>query len=126
MTRDDVDIFEKTKGQIDSLYEEVSILARKSPNDAVNAFKLRFVNTLLEQCNKLFGQKYTPFGDFQTFDMDSIPTNSDITFILSQYIECGEKLRADNISFDEFDGWYWKISDTRTRLKTAAPKKLGK
>ena len=73
------------------------MLAKKSPKDAVNEFKLKFINTVLSQCNSLFGKDNRPFADFETFAADSLPSNSDVTFILSQYIECAEKFRSDNI-----------------------------
>jgi hypothetical protein len=122
--RKDVDHFEKLKGQLDSLYDEISMLAKKAPNDAVNNFKIKFVNTTLLHCNSFFGDEYKPFADFATFETDELPTNSDVTFILAQYIECAEKFRADNIEYDEYSKWCWKIDDGRYELKTAPPKKL--
>ncbi|MEH2533909.1 hypothetical protein V1277_006795 [Bradyrhizobium sp. AZCC 1588] len=124
MKRDDVDTFEKLKGQLDSLYEEISTLAKKAPNDAVNSFKIKFVNAVLAQCNTFFGQKYKPFSDFDVFETDELPTNSDVTFILSQYIECAEKFRADNIEYDEFEKWCWKVDNAQFQIKTSPPRKL--
>ena len=59
-----------------------------------------------------------------------MPSNSDVTFILSQYISCAEKLRADNIS-NEYIEWYWNIDDAdpkdgQERIKTSPPKKLAR
>ena len=51
MKRVDVDNFEKLDGQLQSTYDEISLLSKKKPNDAVNKFKLKFVNTLF--LNKL-------------------------------------------------------------------------
>ena len=53
-----IDELEKLIGQLDSLHSELTALAKKSPNDAVNTFKLRFVNTSLNNCNKFLGKKY--------------------------------------------------------------------
>ncbi len=47
----DVDKFEKLVGQVQGLYEEMSILSKKSPNDAVNKFKLKFINHQLGESN---------------------------------------------------------------------------
>jgi hypothetical protein len=124
MKRDDVDSFEKLKGQLDSLYEEISVLAKKAPNDAVNSFKIKFVNATLLQWNAFFGDKNRPFADFDTFETDELPTNSDVTFILAQYIGCAEKFRADNIEYDDISNWYWKIDRGRYEIKTSPPKKL--
>ena len=121
MKRADVDTFEKLKAQLDSLHQEMSILAKKSPSDAVNTFKIKFVNTILTQCNKFFGQKYRPFSDFETFSPDELPSNSDVTFIVSQYIECAEKFRVDNVELAG-GGWYWKTGGNGEEIRTFPPK----
>ena len=128
MKRNDVDTFEKLTAQLGSLYQEMSALAKKSPNDAINEFKIQFVNGTLTKCNQLLGQKYSPFSEFQTFLADDMPSNSDVTFILSQYIECAEKFRSDNI-YRSYMDWYWKIDgvdsdDEEGRIDTPPPKKL--
>lgn len=123
MKKSDVDTFEKLKAQLDSIHQEMSTLAKKSPNDAVNVFKLRFVNATLENCNKLMGNIYKPFSDFDTFAPDELPSNSDVSFIVSQYIECVEKMRSDNI-YSDVGKWYWNVDDFGDRIQTAEPKKL--
>jgi hypothetical protein len=123
MKRKDVDVFEKLKAQLDSLHQEMSILAKKSPNDAVNAFKIRLVNACLMQCNELFGNRYRPFQDFGVFSTDELPSNSDVTLILSQYIECAEKFRSDNIGVVN-GNWRWLIPGDADAPRTSAPKKL--
>ena len=130
MKRDDVHIFEKLTAQLGSLYQEMSTLAKKSPNDAINTFKLQFVNGALAQCNEFLGQHYRPFPEFEVFSTDDMPSNSDVTFILSQYIECAEKFRADNI-YTHFGDWYWNIDNTdpddmEGRISTPPPKKLAR
>lgn len=124
MKRADVDVFEKLTVQLDGLYHELSILARKTPNDAVNTFKLSFINDILAQCNSFFGEKYRPFAGFEVFSADELPSNSDATFIISQYIECAEKFRADHIKNDGIQGWSWQIDDNGPRISTSRPKKL--
>ena len=99
------------------------MLARKSPNDAVNAFKIKFVNATLKECNIFFGERYKPFADFDTFSFEDLPSNSDVTFIVSQYIECAEKFRADNI-VQSHGFWYWQIRADETKIRTSPPKKL--
>ena len=126
----DVDIFEKLVAQLGSLYQEMSALAKKSPSDAINTFKLQFVNGCLAKCNEFLGQRYRPFSEFEVFSSDDMPSNSDVTFILSQYIACAEKLRADNI-YQRFSSWYWNIEgadpeDKEGRIETTPPKKLAR
>ena len=128
MKRPDIDTFEKLTAQLGSLYQEISALAKKSPNDAINIFKLQFVNSSLAKCNEFLGQRYRPFSEFETFSSNDMPSNSDITFILSQYIACAEKLRADNIYLRHGD-WYWDIEGVARevqegQINTPPPKKL--
>jgi len=104
----DVDKFEKLARQVLGLYEEMSILSKKSPNDAVNKFKLKFINRQLSESNTLLGPRYRPFDDFEVFDEDEVPQNSDVVFILSQYLQCMEKLRGDYVVVRN-GTWYWKV-----------------
>ena len=132
MDKSSVDIFEKLFGQLLSVYEEISILSKKNPNDAVNKFKLNFVNKLLSQSNDYLADKYRPFDDFDIFDEDDIPQNSDVVFILSQYLQCFEKLRSDNVILRNAT-WYWRVEgsendevddDGMVLIRTVKPKKL--
>ena len=92
MNRKDVDQIEKLIGQLESLHEEMTALSKKAPNDAVNPFKIRFVNSTLEQGNKILGSRYLPFEGFKKFSTEDVPTNSDVTFMISQYLQSAEKL----------------------------------
>lgn len=120
----DVDFFEKITAQMDGLYQEMALLAKKSPNDAVNAFKIKLINSTLVQANQFLGEGYRPFKDFDCFATDDLPTNSDVAVIVSQYIECAEKLRADNV-YNDMGKWYWRVSDGR-KIRTSQPKKITK
>ena len=82
---------------MDGLHKEITALARKSPNDGVNKFKLKFINAVLIEANDVLGDDYKPLREFVSFDVDELPSNSDVTFILGQYIEEMERKRADNI-----------------------------
>jgi hypothetical protein len=104
MTQAEVDSFEKVQAQIQGLHSEVSSLSKKSQNDALNKFKLKLVNQLVQE--------------------DDIPTNSDVALMLTQYLNCLEKLRADNIiKEDKFpQHWYWKINGKISNIRTTTPK----
>jgi hypothetical protein len=108
MNKTEIDRFEKLSGQLISVYEEMSLLSKKNPNDAVNKFKLKFVNKLIQEANEFLSKGYHPFDDFDCFDEDDIPHTSDVVFILSQYLQCFEKFRSDNV-YRQGDDWYWKI-----------------
>ena len=121
LTRERVDELEKIIGQLESLYEELSALSKKSPNDAVNKFKLRFINTSLDRCNAILGEKYRPFPDFQAFDPDELVTNSDAVLIVSLYMKSLEKFRSDNLK-QEHGFWYYDM--TGEKVRTAAPARI--
>jgi len=132
MKREDVDRFEKLVGQLSGIYDEMSVLSKKSPSDATNMFKLRFINTLLAQSNDLLSEHYKPFKDFTEFNIDDVPQNSDVVLILSQYLQCFEKLRADNVTV-KLGQWYWAVKADKHEqgaekgfvyLKTVMPKRL--
>jgi len=119
----DIDKFEKAEAQLDALHKELGVLSKKKPNDGINPFKLKLVNSVLRKANELLEKKYKPFSDFELFDLDDIPTNSDVVMILAQYLNCMEKLRSDNIGFDG-DSWVWFVNGNETEIKTSHPKKL--
>ncbi len=132
MNKAEVDRFEKLSGQLISVYEEISLLSKKNPNDAVNKFKLKFLNKLLEQSNEFLSKQYKPFDDFACFVEDDVPQTSDAVFILSQYLQCFEKLRSDNVVL-EYGSWYWMVKGDKgdnvddngmIKIRTVKPKKL--
>lgn len=115
----DVDKFEKLAGQVQGLYEEMSILSKKSPNDTVNKFKLKFINRQLSESNALLAERYRPFDDFEIFSEDDIPQNSDVVFILAQYLQCMEKLRGDHVTIRN-GNWYWHEAAKPTNSTSTA------
>jgi hypothetical protein len=123
MTKEQVDTFEKLQAQLGGLHTEITALSKKSQNDALNKFKLKFVNQILADANKLLGEKYKPFNDFDLFDENEMPTNSDAAMMLTQYLNCFEKLRADNIKKeDKFpQHWYWLIDGKLSTIRTVMP-----
>lgn len=132
MNREDLDHFEKFVGQMQSMYDEMSVFSKKSPNDGVNKFKLQFVNKLLRECNVFLGQRYRPFDAFEEFEEDNLPFNSDVVFMVSQYLQCFEKMRADNVAFRS-GSWHWKLEpaegesprdDGYVYVRTVIPKRL--
>ena|SRR5947209_18017788 len=121
LTAEEIDVFEKVLSQLKALHGEIAELSKKAQNDALNKFKLKFTNQVLAEANKLLGEKFKPFPDFELFEESELPTNSDATFIISQYLGCMENLRVDNIYHeDEYEGhkrvlrWYWKDTERMT------------
>jgi len=114
MKRDDLDKFEKLVAQFQGSYDEMSLLSKKWPSDAVNIFKLRFINSLIKDGNKFLGAKYKPFSDFSAFDEDDAPQNTDVVFVLAQYLRCFEKYRADNTK-PRLAYWYWTVDEPENK-----------
>lgn len=125
MTRQEIEAFEKIFGQMEGVHDEISALAKKSPNDGLNKFKLRFVNAAIAAANAILTNGYLPFDDFKKFDEDDLPTNSDVTFIVGQYIEELERLRADNIHLNR-GRWVYKLPEGEPAIHTAPPRKLAR
>jgi len=124
MTKQDINTFEKLQAQLEGLYSEISALSKKSQNNALNKFKLKFVNQILSEANSLLGDNYKPFKDFELFDENDMPTNSDAAMMLTQYLNCLEKLRADNIKRQDSypHNWYWVIGGKLSDIRTTTPK----
>lgn len=104
MNEKQIDQFEKTFAQIISTYEEFSNLSKKSPDSPINKFKLSFVNSIIVEANEILGKINIPFKNFTEFNEDDLPTNSDIIFIFSQYLNSFQKIITDNSEFGK-----WKI-----------------
>lgn len=125
MEAEQVKCFEKTHLQMQSLHAEIGALSKKSPGDAVNKFKLNLVNALLQAGNEMLKGEYEPLAGFDQFDEDDLPTNSDVTVVLAQYLNCLEKLRADNIRQDVRGvKWFWVVKGRLSDIRTASPRKL--
>jgi len=111
--------FERLEQQLHSMLTELSELSKKRPNDGLNKFKLKFVNVLLENMNKtLSAQK--PFPDFDTFDENDLPTNSDVVVMLSQYAAAMFQFRVENTELRGIK-WYWLLSNGPGDIQTGSP-----
>ena len=51
MKKTQIDEFETLQGQLQSFHDEMNGLVRKTPNDALNKFKLGLVNSILTKAN---------------------------------------------------------------------------
>lgn len=117
---DAVKELEKLIGQLKAHHSELNQLGKKAPSDAVNAFKLRFINKTLELANSVLGENYRPFDDFLVFDLDDVPSISDVTMIVAQYLEEAERYRSDNV-IQEYTKYYYKIDGKASEIRAAPP-----
>lgn len=124
-SKEDVERLEKLVGQLQGLYAEIGALAKKSPNDAVNAFKLKFINRVLETGNEVLGDNYKPFEEFDQFDVDDAPSTSDVTMVIAQYMEEAERFRSDNVRI--VNGvWKYVINGEGSEIRSGPPTKIGR
>lgn len=100
-TKDDIERLEKTIGQLGAIHREISLLSKKSPNDAVNPFKLSMINGVIEIANEVLGHAYKPLEGFDRFDDDNAPSTSDVVFVVAHYIEEIGRFRGDHVVYHE-------------------------
>jgi hypothetical protein len=119
--KDDILEFEKLEQQLHSFLDEISELSRKKPNDPLNKFKLKFINAVLGKMNSLLGD-FRPFEDFEQFNVDDLPSNSDVVLILSQYVGAVLRLRTElTVYYDQDREWYWIVRGKRSDIQTERP-----
>lgn len=124
-SKEDIERLEKLVGQLQGIYAEIGALAKKSPNDAVNSFKLKLVNRVLAMGNEVLGNAYKPFEDFDQFDLDDAPSTSDVTIVISQYMEEAERFRSDNV-VSGLGGWYYVVDGKESDIRSGPPTKIGR
>lgn len=125
MNKEKIELFERIFGQLKGFHAEVTILAKKKPNEPLNEFKIKLINQMLLQAKEFLGKKNLPLDGFEKFDLDSLPTNSDVTMVLDQYIVCLDNFKSDNVIL-YLGQWYWKIKGEKSSEKTSPPRRLGK
>ncbi|MGG7578552.1 hypothetical protein [Rhizobium sp. Nf11,1] len=121
---EEVEALEKLIGQLEGLHTEISQLARKAPNDGLNKFKLNLVNKVIANGNRLLQGRYRPFDDFEQFDEDNLPTNSDVTMIIAQYMEQTERFRSDNVTHER-SRWWYVVNNAASNLSARMPTTVG-
>jgi len=88
---------------VTGLYNEMKDFAKKSANETLNEFKIKSLNRVLMPLKEVL--KDQPTAQFlDTLDESSLPTNSDVVFILSQYLTAMQNYedryyRLDNLKY---------------------------
>jgi hypothetical protein len=118
-----IDEFEAVEAQVSAAREELLVLVKKNPHDALSKFKLSLVNGLLRRANALLAEDERPLADFSEFDADELPSNSDVVVVLAQYLAALENLRVKHIQYSRGE-WSWVSDGTRGAGRTYPPRKL--
>jgi hypothetical protein len=65
-----------------------------------------------------------PVDYFSKFEETDLPSNSDVLIVLSQYLNCLEKIRSDNVVQSDYDDnvWYWRVGGKQSTIRTSPPK----
>lgn len=116
----EIQTFERLERQLHVFLREIGELSKKKPNEAVNKFKLKYINAVLADLNKLLGPG-KPFPDFDVFDLDTLPSNSDVRLFLAQYVASALSHRESNTTQDSNYKWYWIIKGKISKVQTEAP-----
>ena len=116
MTEKEADLFDSYEQEIEAMYEEIGLLSKKKPDGAVNKFKLKFINEILDKVNERLGADYLPLAKFTGFDESDMPTNSDVVFILSQYMKSMDRFRHHNTELS-MGRYYWILDDGKDLWK---------
>lgn len=92
--------------------------------DHISEFQYRIIVSLLEDSNIILGYDYAPGFSWNLLtDVGEKMSRNDIIMLLSQYIQCMDRFRSDNVTGDG-DHWYWIIEGERTDIRTSIPLKL--
>ena len=87
-----------------------ALLSAKKPNETVNEFKLNLINKMLAQINDLI-KEFKPENDFEAFDLDVLPTNSDVLMMLNLYSNGMRRFKdANSIENSKMDEWNTKFT----------------
>jgi len=73
----------------------------------------------------VLGPNYLPFGDFESFNADDVPSTSDVALVLAQYMEEAERYRSDNVKYWQ-GKWVYVVDGDASNILSGAPTKVGK
>ena len=102
MLKKDIETFAELHSKLISIRSDISVLSSKKPNDQLNEFKLKYINRILEGINKLIGD-FKPDSEFCLFELESLPTNSDVLLILNLYVNAMKLFKDHNSQNDAID-----------------------
>lgn len=112
-TQKEIDIYEELRPKITSVRDTIKALSSKKPDEILNLFKIRRINILLEQANSLL-KDIKPYNDFNIFEEDELPSNSDVLLILELYLEAFHRYWINNTTHGNWEmEREWNITKSR-------------
>ncbi len=76
-----------------AMHEEFKELSRKKPEAVLSKSKVQIVNRLLESCRKVL-EAEPSLSFLDLIDEDTVPQNSDVVLMLSQYVAAMEQFKS--------------------------------
>lgn len=111
-TRQQVDEFERIVKQLDALHQEFVAQAKSKPDNPINKFKLKMLNEKIAIANRILGAGFKPFDAFTEFDETDLPTNSDVSLVLTTYLATLERWRSAHVQYDNIEHeWHWRTAE---------------
>lgn len=108
--RKEVEQYDELYSKLVSLKGDIAQLSAKKPNETVNEFKLKIINKVLVQINDLI-DGFKPEDDFVAFDLDVLPTNSDVLMMLNLYLNGMSRFKSVNsVENSKMDDWGTKYT----------------
>ena len=105
---------------LDALQAEVAAAVKRKAGEPVSAFQLKLVNGVLAKANTILGSK-RPVDDFDKFELDDVPIASDVSMVVSLYVEAIESIRCEHIQrFHDEHGHGKMPQQSRLFLREAA------
>ena len=89
-SNEDVTQFLMLRELAKGLYDEMKDLSKKSPNETLNQFKIKSLNRVLTPIKEILKNEPTALF-LDVLEESSLPTNSDIVIIFSQYLTSMQK-----------------------------------
>lgn len=89
-TNAEVNQFLMLRELVTGLYEEMEDLTKKSSKETLNEFKIKSLNRVLKPLRELLKDQPTAMF-LDLLEDDSLPTNSDVVIVLSQYLSAMKK-----------------------------------
>ena len=93
---------------LNAILVEMKALSQKKPDDALNEFKIKGVNKILEKVKELLSNE--PTVEFlEPLDEETLPKNSDAVFMIAQFKSAMEQFKTKYYTWD--GDWDWRIDE---------------
>jgi hypothetical protein len=100
-TEDDAAAFEQLFPMLEAAHHEMSELSKKKQDGVVNALKIRNINRLLTELQKLLAKD--PSREFvELLDEETLPQNSDVVLLLSQWRAALQQYKRRHSSYGKW------------------------